>query len=600
MSGESNDPSGGPDQSGSSGGGSDPGGRPAEPPRDSMHPESNPYHLSEVNVDKEPGYGAPPDEFRTGQPPGLWVLFITEMWERFSYYGMRALFVLFLIATTSELLPDGTVNDNPGFGWTDADAYTLYGVYTFMVYLTSIFGGMVADRLLGTHRSMLIGGWLIAIGHVALAGMALFPYESDVTVSLQQGAGALLCFLVGCTLIIIGTGFFKPCVSVMVGQLYGENDPRRDSGFTIFYMGINLGAFFAPLVAGSLAKFVGWHWGFSAAAVGMLLGLVFYQIFRPRYLQDIGEPPSAEVARRNVTLVVVSAAVLVGVPVLPLVLYVTGGLEPIVAAWSTFATAVGVYGLAGLITAIVVVGSLMFLAAQPNRERGPLAVILILAFIGNIFFWTAFEQAGSSLNVFAERNTDRTLFGLFDDPGFPAEYYQSVNPLAILIFAPFFSWLWIWLERKGIGPSTPVKFSLGLWLLGLGFLAMVAGALRTEDGGLAGPHFLLITYVVVTWGELCLSPVGLSMVTKLAPARLQSLMMGLWFFTFALSNLLAGLVARFSTRFVPDEPGGEAEMTFILPGLPGFFLLLVVCPLVAGFLIFALAPLLKRMMHGLK
>ncbi len=573
---------------------------PGAPGDDGTRPESNPLHLSEVEIDKEPPSAPPPAELEHRQPPGLWVLFITEMWERFSYYGMRALFVLFLIASTGELLEDGSVNENPGFGWTDANAYTLYGVYTFMVYLTSIFGGMVADRRLGTHRSMLLGGWIIALGHIALAGMAFFPYESGVTVSLTEGGGALMCFLFGCTLIIIGTGFFKPCVSVMVGQLYRENDPRRDSGFTIFYMGINLGAFFAPLVAGSLAKFVGWHWGFGAAAVGMVVGLLFYQAFRPRHLHGIGDPPSEAVIRSSRRVVVVGTIILIGIPLLPLVLFVAGGLEPIMAAWSKLANAVGVYGMAGLVTGVVVAVAAWFLAVQKQQERGPLAVILILAFIGNIFFWTAFEQAGSSMNVFAERNTDRTLFGLFSPPGFPAEYYQSVNPLTILIFAPFFSWLWIWLDRRGIGPSTPVKFSLGLWLLGLAFLAMVGASLKTQDGSLAGPHWLLLTYIVYTWGELCLSPVGLSMVTKLAPTRLQSLMMGLWFFTFALSNLLAGLVARFSTKFVPEEPGVEAEMTFILEGLPGFYLLLVVLPIAAGFVIFALSPWLKRMMHGIK
>lgn len=571
-----------------------------DPNRPDSSPASNPMHLSDVEFDREPAEAPPPSELERRQPPGLWVLFVTEMWERFSYYGMRALFVLFLIASTEELLADGSANDNPGFGWADGDAYVLYGVYTFMVYLTSIFGGMVADRRLGTHRSMLLGGWIIAVGHIALAGMALFPHEPGVAVSLESGRGALLCFLGGLTLIIIGTGFFKPCVSVMVGQLYGKNDPRQDSGFTIFYMGINLGAFLAPLIAGSLAKFVGWHWGFGAAAVGMVLGLIFYQIYRPRYLQGIGEPPSEEVIRASRRLVIIGTTVLIGVPVVPLALYVAGWLDPIVAAWSSVTGTLGVYGMAGVVAGLVVAAAGWFLAIQNREERGPLAVILILAFIGNIFFWTAFEQAGSSLNVFAERNTDRTLFGLLSAPGFPAEFYQSVNPLTILIFAPFFSWLWIWLDRRGIGPSTPVKFSLGLWLLGLAFLAMVGASLKTQDGELAGPHWLLITYVVYTWGELCLSPVGLSMVTKLSPKRLQSLMMGLWFFTFALSNLLAGLVARFSTKFVPETPGEEAELTFILEGLPGFYLMLVVFPIAAGFLLFVLAPWLKRMMGDVR
>ena len=583
-----------------------------QPPTDGngTHPESNPMHLSEVEFDREPGGGVPPSEIETQQPPGLWVLFITEMWERFSYYGMRALFVLFLIASVDKFVPMTTSdasgsagqaavvqeNFNPGFGWEKDDAYTLYGVYTFMVYLTSIFGGMIADRLLGTHRSMLFGGWIIALGHIVLAAMVFFPYELGTTVNESHGYGALMCFLVGCTLIIIGTGFFKPCVSVMVGQLYKKNDPRRDSGFTIFYMGINLGAFFAPLVAGYLGEKIGWHWGFGSAAVGMLLGLFFYQVSRGKYLGTIGDAPPGPLSSGDRKLVSVALAILVGIPVLPLLIFVGGGLTWVTEQWSAFTGLMGLTGMTILIVGVVLFGAIAFLFGQPSEDRGPLAVILILAFIGNIFFWTAFEQAGSSLNVFAKEQTDLTLGGLITG-GIPAAFFQSVNPLTILLFGPVFSWLWIYLERKKTDPSTPMKFAIGLWLLGLAFVAMVFGAMDARDG-LAGAHWLLMTYVIYTWGELCLSPVGLSMVTKLAPARLQSLMMGLWFFTFALSNLLAGLVARFSERFVPATPGGEAELSFLIPGLPGFFLMLVVFPIAAGVLIAALTPMLKRMMHG--
>jgi len=220
-------------------------------------------------------------------------------------------------------------------------------------------------------------------------------------------------------------------------------------------------------------------------------------------------------------------------------------------------------------------------------------VIVILAFLGNVAFWTAFEQAGSSMNVFAAQSTDRTLWGLLEQP-FPATWYQSVNPAAVIAFAPAFAWLWVFLGRRGLEPSTPVKFTLGLWLLGLAFLAMVAGSLQARGDGLAGAHWLLITYVVYTWGELCLSPVGLSMVTRLAPNHLQSLMMGVWFFTFSLANLLAGEVARFSVMLQ------RGEITFVLDGLAGFYLLLVVGPLVMGAVILALTPLLKRWMHGVR
>jgi len=485
---------------------------------------------------------------RRPQPKGLGVLFITEMWERFSYYGMRALLVLYLIASTSDTLADGRPNTNPGFGWTDEAAFLLYGIYTWAVYLTPVFGGWLADRFLGTHRSMLIGGWIIAAGHTTLAMTEFFGITAGEAVTLQTSPGALITFITGLALIVIGTGFFKPCVSVMVGQLYSTDDPRRDSGFTIFYMGINLGALLSPLVAGSLGEMVGWHWGFGSAAVGMLAGLACYQFLRPRYLQGIGLAPREQ------------------------------------AAWD----AANDEDAAGEANADPELPTRVVL------QR--IAVILVLAFIGNIFFWTAFEQAGSSLNVFAKNFTDRSVGTLFGAEGFPATWYQSVNPLTILIFAPVLAWLWMYLDRRRLNPSTPAKFFWGLFLLGLAFIAMVFGSIeaRNSASGLAGPHWLLITYVVYTWGELCLSPVGLSMVTKLAPARLQSLMMGVWFFSFSLANLFGGLVARFSKRL---ESG---EITFVLEGLPGFYLMLVVFPVAAGVLILLLTPLLKRMMHGVK
>ncbi len=464
---------------------------------------------------------------QTPQPRGLWVLFVTEMWERFSYYGMRALLVLYLIAAT-----DG---DNPGFGWSAESAYLLYGIYTWAVYLTPIFAGILADRVLGTHRSMLTGGWLIAAGHVTLAATEWVGVTPAAVVTLQTGPEALLCFVGGLCLIVIGTGFFKPCASVMVGQLYGPDDPRRDSGFTLFYMGINIGAFAAPLAAGTLGERMGWHWGFGCAAVGMILGMFVYQWLRPRFLRGIGAPP---VRTRD------------------------AGLDP--------------------------PQPLLPLSSMEWRRVG---VLLVLAFVGNVAFWTAFEQAGSSMNVFAALHTDRTLWGLLEEP-FPATWYQAVNPAAVIVFAPIFAWLWLVLHRRGAEPSTPMKFVLGLWLLGLAFIAMVFGAHERAGGALAGAHWLLITYVVYTWGELCLSPVGLSMVTKLSPQRLQSVLMGVWFFSFSLSNLAAGLVARFSVSLA------QGHSTFILPGLPGFYLLLVLVPLAVGAALLIATPRLKRMMHG--
>ncbi len=511
------------------------------PDGNGTHPESNPLHMSDVEFDREPGGGVPPGELETRQPPGLWVLFITEMWERFSYYGMRALLVLYLIASTSE--------ENPGFGWSEESAAYLYGLYTMAVYLTPIFGGLLADKFLGTHRSMLVGGWIIAAGHITLAGTEFFGITAGEAVTLQTSPGALITFICGLALIVIGTGFFKPCVSVMVGQLYGPDDRRRDSGFTIFYMGINLGAFMSPLIAGTLGQKVGWHWGFGSAAVGMILGLIFYQIFRPKYLAGVGlSPKDIETERAR----------------------------------------------GGVVESKVDDAELKRPLNSVDFQR--MLVILILAFFGNIFFWAAFEQAGSSMNVFADKDTNRVLLGY----EFPSTWYQSVNALTIVLCAPLFSMLWVRLDRRNANPSTPVKFAIGLWLLGLSFIAMVFGALEAKGGNLAGPHWLLITYVVYTWAELCLSPVGLSVVTKLAPAKLQSLMMGVWFLSFSLANGLGGLMAAFSTKFKPGPEGEPPEASFFLDGLPGFYLMLVVFPVGAGIVILAISPKLKKMMHGVK
>jgi POT family proton-dependent oligopeptide transporter len=473
-----------------------------------------------------------------GQPAGIWVLFIAEMWERFSYYGMRVLLVLYLVASTG---PEGG-----GFGWSDSSAYLLYGIYTWAVYLTPIFGGLLADRLLGTHRSLLIGGSIIIAGHLTLAATEFFVIPAGTSVTLDTAPGALICFVAGLTLVVIGTGFFKPCAAVMVGQLYEEGDSRRDAGFTIYYLGINVGALLAPLVAGTLGETLGWHWGFGAAAVGMMFGLVAYQILRPKYLHNIGIAPGhSDLA----TPLAADVPELSGVPPTPTPTPLT------------------------------------------QNERQRIGAILILACIGNIMFWAVFEQMGSSLNMFAANSTDRTLWGLLQTP-FPATWFFALSPISVLLFAPLFAALWPWLSARNRDPSTPVKFTLGLWLAGIAFIFMVFGAIEARDGALAGPQWLFMTFLFITWGEICVMPIGLSMVTKLAPPRLQSLMMGLWYFSYSLANLLGGLLAAFSVKLT------AGEYTFFIDGLPGFFLALSLAPIVAGFAVLALTPMLRRWMHG--
>lgn len=436
------------------------------------------------------------------QPRGLYVLFGVEMWERFSYYGMRALLVLFLANAVS------------GFGYSQEDAIAVYKWYTTAVYVTPLLGGYLADRYMGTHRALLVGAVVISAGHFSLA-LATKP-----------------TFFVGLALIALGTGFFKSNISTMVGQLYDEGDRRRDAGFTIFYLGINLGAALGQFVCGWLSESptFGYHYAFGAAGVGMLLGLAQYVRGKRKHLGPIGDVP----ARRATTAEATKA------PAPPL--------------------------------------------TKLELER-LLAVVILALF--NVVFWAAFEQAGSSMNFFALSRTDRTLFGR----EIPAPWFQSVNPVVIVICGGLFSWLWTWLGRRGREPNTPAKMGLGLILQGMGFAFMVVGASASEGGQLASPAYLVLAYVFITWGELCVSPVGLSMVTKLAPARFASLLMGFWFLTTALANFLAGQLAESTTRIA------RGDLFRALGGQADFFLIFVVASTAAGVLLLLASRRLTRMMH---
>jgi POT family proton-dependent oligopeptide transporter len=435
-------------------------------------------------------------------PPGLYLLFSVEMWERFSFYGMRAFLTLFLISTAG------------GFGWTKEQASHLYGWYQGLVYLTPLLGGYLADRVLGTHRAIIIGGVLIASGHFCLA------------------VPAKATFFLGLGLIVFGTGFFKSNISTMVGQLYSEGDRRRDAAFTIFYMGINLGATIGQIICPKLADRFNWHVGFSAAGFGMVLGLVVYLALKRRFLGEIGDVPAG---RR----VQVAATV----------------LAP---------------------------GS-----SLTREERRGILAIAVLAFF-NIFFWMAFEQAGSSMTFFAEERTRRLLFGI----KILAPQYQSVNSICVILLAPVFAWLWMRLEARGRAPSTPVRFAMGLFLLGSGFAVLVLGAHLSDAGARVSGLWLIATYALHTCGELCLSPVGLSMVTKLAPARLASLMMGCWFFSMFISDLASGFIAG------TIEKVERGQFFHLLGGQADFFLMFVVSTFVAGTALLALSGWVGRLMAG--
>lgn len=438
-----------------------------------------------------------------GHPRGLATLFFTELWERFSYYGMRGILVLYMVATIQE----------GGLGWNDSKAGAIYGLYTAGVYLLALPGGWIADRLIGQQRSVFLGGCIIALGHFSLA--------------VPHTAG----FFTGLVLIIMGTGLLKPNVSAIVGDLYPESGARRDAGFSIFYMGINIGAWIGPFIVGFLGENINWHLGFGAAGVGMVLGLVQYQL-GTKYLGNAGQ--LREEVLDGVALAkqrfLVGVAVTVGVFAVLTAMQLLGSVN---LTFEGVAVGTGVFIVS---LAVLYFLSLLGFGDLDLGEKKRVIYIFFL-FLGSALFWSGFEQAGSSLNLFAERLTDRVVFGWEA----PASWLQSVNPLFIIILAPIVGQLWIVLQDHE--PSIPVKFGAGLTLLGAGFFVLAWGATYAVDGNLVSPAWLVVTYFLHTVGELALSPVGLSSVTKLAPSRLVGQMMGVWFMGTALGNLIAGLVA---------------------------------------------------------
>ena len=510
-----------------------------------------------------------------GHPRGLFLLFCVEMWERFSYYGMRALLVLYLIASVNPQ-PDVDGFVNPGRGWSKAEASVLYGWYTGLAYLLPMAGGIIADKLIGTHRSMVLGGVLIALGHIVLAVSGLGGLaHNDLGMSI---------FVFGLVLIILGTGHFKPCVSVMVGQLYGEKDPRRDGAFTIFYMGINLGAFLCAFVCGTLGEKVGWHVGFGSAAVGMIAGLTMYLIWRPKLLAGVGEAPSPRGAALTWLWLPLSIA-LSGIVAW---LYASGFFGGLQQRFNALGDSANL--LIGLMLLASIVAASLFTLKQLPEDRGPTASIFIFLTF-NIFFWLAFEQAGSSMNVFANEKTDRHVVGW----EMPATWLQSVNPAVIIFMGPLFAGLWTWLGKRRMNPSQPAKIGMGLILLGIGFGILTWGASTAiAEGAKANLLFLLWAYVFHTLGELCLSPTGLSYVTKAAPVRHVSLLMGIWFLSSFVANLAGGLIA---SRVEAIE-SGKIQLPWHFGGQADFFFLFVVSSLGPGLLILLLTPWLKKLIAG--
>ncbi len=469
-----------------------------------------------------------------GHPRGLNTLFFTEMWERFSYYGMRALLILFMTASAA----------TGGMGYGVEEAGRIYGLYTASVYMAGLPGGWIADRLLGLRKAVLWGGVIIACGHFSMA----VPGETT--------------FFLGLALIVIGTGLLKPNISAMVGELYEENDVRRDAGFSIYYMGINIGAFAAPLICGYLGQEISWHLGFVAAGIGMVCGLIQYVLTGNR-LGDAGLRPgkSAE-----------GPAVSFGLDGMMWL----GGAALILAALILEITTVQRLGL-------MLAGSTIFIASlfvgkgfsEVEKRRG---YSIYALFLVAALFWSGFEQAGSSLNLFADRLTDTSLLGI----SFPSTWFQSLNPLYIFLLAPVFSWLWIKLGDSQ--PSSPAKFAFGLYGIGLGFLVMVAAANLASEDYRVSPMWLIVTYLLHTLGELCLSPVGLSAMTKLAPKQIVGQILGVWFLAAAIGNYMGGELATLFESFpLPKLFGAVAAVTL------GF-----------GVLTTLLTPLIRKQMGGVR
>ena len=481
-----------------------------------------------------------------GHPKGLFVCFATEMWERFSYYGMRALLILYL---------------TKHWEFTDATSYLIYGAYTSLVYIMPVFGGMLADQILGSKKAVSYGAILLVCGHL---GMTVESNEQIFYLSLA--------------LIVSGVGFLKPNISTMVGALYEEGDPRRDSGFTIFYMGINIGAFTATLLCGYLGEQVGWAYGFGAAGIGMLFGLIIF-LWGQKYLEGLAEPPSNKYLQKMNGISYESWA------------YISG-IFMVLVTWFLVQNSQLVGQLLGGFGAIFIGAWLLyalFRCAPDERDRLIVVGILILF---SLIFWALFEQAGSSLNILTDRGVNRVIFGW----EVPASMFQSLNAGFIFTIAPLFAMLWIALAKRNMEPSTPIKFSIGIILVGLGFLALVYG-MRSSEGLQTGVFWIILIYLLHTLGELCLSPVGLSSVTKLSPQRIVGFMMGMWFFASAAGNYVAGLIARATA----SDSSGVSNDVFDLTQKQSFMDVYTDVGLMAigcGIFLAILTPILKKLMHG--
>ncbi len=556
-----------------------------------------------------------------GHPRGLVILFLTEMWERFSYYGMRGLLIIYL---------------TQHFLMSDESSSVLYGAYGALVYVMTIIGGSLADRYLGARKAVTFGAILLTFGHFGMAfegegsrqlithgdkqyeivldgrggdarqqivtdlgasyvsftetsmaiaepeavGLAPSIERSEFTISVETEEKYLNILYLSLALIIAGVGFLKANISTIVGSLYGFGDTRRDSGFTIFYMGINIGAFLASLSCGYLGIVYGWKYGFGLAGVGMLLGLVIF-LSCQSWLDGKAEPPSADRLKEKVLFGIniewLCYSVGLGIIALSMLLVMNADLVG------------GILGPVGILMFIWLVSHAFTQLQGDERSRMLAAIYFVLA---QIPFWALFEQAGSSLNLFTARLVDREIMGW----SVPGPVFQSLNAGFIFVFAPFMAWLWVWLARRQLNPSTPVKFALGVAMAGLGFLVLVAGMQGAGAVGLTPVIFIFLIYWIHTMGELMVSPVGLSAVTKLAPAKIVGMTMGAWFLYSGLSNYLAGVIARTTGA---ETIGGQ--MTNVAAAKAGYVDVYSQVGYIAlgiSLLMLLISPVINKMMRG--
>ncbi|MFV3073240.1 peptide MFS transporter [Niveispirillum fermenti] len=497
-----------------------------------------------------------------GHPRGLAPLFFAEMWERFSFYGMRALLTLYLVKH---------------FMYSDEQASFIYASYASLNYAMPVIGGLIADRYLGNRKAVMLGAILLVCGHIGMAFEGA-PAQIIDGVIVRQSPYDQIMFL-SLAFIIVGVGFLKSNISTMVGKLYAnKDDPRRDPGYTIFYMGVNLGSFMSTIACGYLGETYGWAYGFGLAGLGMVAGLIVFARGTQWYRNS--EPPDP-VALRARTRAGLS---------LEWIIY-AGAVAAVFVNWQLVQMHAVVGSLLLAIATVVLLGILWFSLTQCTKiERDRMVVVLVLTAL-SVVFWTLFEQAGTSLTLFADRNSDRSLFGFI----IPASVVQVFNPMFIVLLAPVFSWGWVKLAQKGLEPSTPLKFALAIIQVGLGFGALVVGASLAGEDGQTALFWLALAYLLHTTGELCLSPVGLSMISRLSVARITAMVMGVWFLASSGAHFLAGIVAAMAST--STEPGREMTAVESLPVYTAVFHDLFIGAAVIGVIVVLISPFLKRLMH---